>query len=116
MTLFPWAAKTAIKEAFIPPHKLSREFPEATVSHADGTWYYLPTLDSALVTNADGTGLSLYRREPKEVRAKIAEGARLHLELARRWPQLAKQYREALPRITSPQVWGETFAKHSVTD
>ena len=116
VTLFPWAAKTAIKEAFIPPHKLSREFPEATVSHADGTWYYLPTLDSALVTNADGTGLSLYRREPKEVRAKIAEGARLHLELARRWPQLAKQYREALPRITSPQVWGETFARHSVTD
>lgn len=116
LTLFPWAAKTAIKEAFVPPHKLSREYPEATVSHADGTWYYLPTLDSALVTNADGTGLSMYRREPEQVRAKIAEGARLHLELARRWPQLAKQYRDALPRITSPEVWGETFAKHSVTD
>jgi galactofuranosylgalactofuranosylrhamnosyl-N-acetylglucosaminyl-diphospho-decaprenol beta-1,5/1,6-galactofuranosyltransferase len=111
--LVPWAVRTVLKQTVKPVRELSREHPEASVAHMDSAWYALASLDSAVVSNADGTGASWYQRDPQQVRALVAESVRLHTELFGRWEALAQQYREALPRITSPEVWARTFAANS---
>lgn len=108
--LLPWTLSTVVRQTFMPPRPLSRDFPETVVPHMDNKWYWMPRFDSALVTSADGTGASVYQRDPASVRRLTAESLRLHGELARRWESLAREYQEALPRITSPQEWARTFA------
>nr|WP_269779378.1 glycosyltransferase [Propioniciclava soli] len=110
--LIPWTLSTIVRQVALPPRELSRTYPEAAIRHADSKWYWMPRFDSALVTNADGTGASLHQRDPAQVRALTWESVRLHAELARRWEALAKEYRDALPRITSPESWAETFARN----
>lgn len=113
--LLPWTVRTVVKQIATPVHELAKDFPQATVPHADSKWWYLATLDSAIVSNADGTGASFYRRDPQTVRDQIAHSLRLHTELGRRWDELSKAYREALPRITSVEAWEKTFLANTIT-
>lgn len=92
-----------------PPRALSRTHPEAEVRAADAKWYRLGTLDSAVVSMNDGTSAALYRRDPETFRAQLAKTLEIHERLKREWPRLAAEYREALPRITSPETWEETL-------
>jgi len=110
--LIPWALRTVLKQTLRPVRDMAKEYPEATVAHMDGHWSYLATLDSAIVSNADGTGASWYRRDPAQVRELMAESTRLHAELLSRWDELSEQYRAALPEITSVQAWARTFAEN----
>jgi galactofuranosylgalactofuranosylrhamnosyl-N-acetylglucosaminyl-diphospho-decaprenol beta-1,5/1,6-galactofuranosyltransferase len=93
-----------------PVRELSSEHPESIVPHVDQRWWRLAQLDSALVSSADGTTASWYRRDPREFREQVARSARLHARLYREWPALAARYREALPELTSPEAWKPTFA------
>jgi galactofuranosylgalactofuranosylrhamnosyl-N-acetylglucosaminyl-diphospho-decaprenol beta-1,5/1,6-galactofuranosyltransferase len=92
-----------------PPRKLSRTNPEAEVRAEDAKWYRLGTLDSAIVSMNDGASAALYRRDPETFRAQLAKTVEIHERLKREWPRLAREYREALPRITSPEAWEETL-------
>ena len=114
--LIPWTVKTVLRQVIKPPRALSREYPEAAVANADSKWYWMPRFDSALVTNADGTGASLYRRDPALVRELTAESLRLHADLLTRWESLGAEYRRALPQITSPEAWAKTFAANAVEE
>jgi galactofuranosylgalactofuranosylrhamnosyl-N-acetylglucosaminyl-diphospho-decaprenol beta-1,5/1,6-galactofuranosyltransferase len=86
------------------------EHPEALVPAMDARWWRLSQLDSAIVSSADGSGASWYKRQPKEFRSMFARSLRLHQQLLRDWEKLAKEYSEALPEFTSPTAWKETFA------
>ena len=114
--LIPWTISTIVRQVVLPPRELSREYPEAAVANADSKWYWMPRFDSAVVTSADGTGASVHRRDPALVRRLTGESIRLHAEMGRRWESLAASYREALPRITSPEAWAATFAANSVDE
>lgn len=114
--LLPWTVATLVKQVVRKPRDLSRRHPETVVAHMDNKWYWMPRFDSALVTSADGTGASVYQREPARVRALTAESLRVHAELTRRWESLAASYREALPRITSPAEWHATFERNAVDE
>ena len=69
--------------------------------------------DSAVVSNAEGTGASWYKRDPKQLREMMAESAKLHAALLKNWSKLSAQYKAALTEITSIEAWEKTFAKHS---
>ncbi|RLP07106.1 glycosyltransferase family 2 protein [Propionibacterium australiense] len=115
-TLIPWAATVAIRQVFKKPTELSRSYPERAVARGDAAWYYLPKLDSALVSNSTGNGVSLYQRDPQQARKFLGKDLVLHAQLAKAWPRLARTYRQALPRITSMEEWGKTFAKYPEQD
>ena len=85
------------------------EHPEATVAAMDARWWRLSQLDSALVSSADGSGASWYKRDSDKFRAMMARSIRLHQQLLANWDELSSSYKQALPRYTSPQAWGETF-------
>lgn len=85
------------------------EHPEALVPAMDARWWRLSQLDSAVVSSADGSGASWYKRQPKQFKSMIARSAKLHQQLFRDWEKLARSYSEALPEFTSQDAWKETF-------
>jgi galactofuranosylgalactofuranosylrhamnosyl-N-acetylglucosaminyl-diphospho-decaprenol beta-1,5/1,6-galactofuranosyltransferase len=112
----PWAVKTVAKQLGFKPRELSRRHPEAIVPNQDARWWYLASLDSAVVSNAEGTGASFYQRDPEQMRRQLARSAKLHEELLANWPELSRTYKAALDGITSPEAWGETFRQNGVVD
>jgi galactofuranosylgalactofuranosylrhamnosyl-N-acetylglucosaminyl-diphospho-decaprenol beta-1,5/1,6-galactofuranosyltransferase len=113
VNLVPWAAKTVARQLIRPVPPSSRVRPQANVAHQDNRWWRLSQFDSAVVSNAEGTGASWYQRDPKQLREMLAESARLHAILLRDWPKLSARYKAALPAITSFEAWKKTFDEHT---
>jgi len=89
------------------PENVAR--PEVEFGKDDAHWWRLPAFDSALVSTADGAGKNIYTRDRKKYRRMLRDTMRLHTELQRRWPELQKQYRAALPDLVSPVSWQQIF-------
>ncbi|MCU1633955.1 MAG: glfT, partial [Micrococcaceae bacterium] len=83
--------------------------PEANVPAMDARWWRLSQLDSALVSSADGSGASWYKRDATQFQAMLKRSMVLHRRLLARWDGLAEEYQKALPEFTSQQAWAETF-------
>lgn len=92
------------------------EIPEERVGAAAARWWRLSHLDSAVVTSADGTGVSLYVRDPKIFRDYLRRSLRLHRRALARWSDLQKEYRDAMGGFTSPEQWKATFAANAVDE
>ena len=107
-----WTAKTLVKQLVTSPKQRAAENPQATIPHLDAKWWRLSAYDSALVSNAEGTQVSWYKRDPRQVREMLAEAITAHLALHRGWNTLRDRYREAAPRITSFEAWERTFAEN----
>nr|WP_283774958.1 glycosyltransferase [Brachybacterium equifaecis] len=104
-----WTATSLVKQLAVAPRESARRNPEAAVAQQDARWWRLAKYDSALVSNAEGTRVSWYRRDPGEARALLAEAARTHLDLYRRWPELQERFRSAARDLTSFESWERTF-------
>ena len=61
------------------------------------------------MSTTDGTAASWYRREPKEFQRLLRRTIRIHEQFALDWPRLSKEYRAALPELTSMNGWESTF-------
>src|SRR5699024_9642638 len=104
--------KTLVKQLIAPPRPRAEKNPQAAVPHLDAKWWRLSAYDSALVSNAEGTQVSWYKRDPQKVREMLGEAISAHLRLHREWNTLSEAYREATPRITSFEAWERTFAEN----
>ena len=87
----------------------AHDTPEQEVAAADAGWWSLARLDSALVATADGGGLAWLRRSRGDAAAALGEAIEVHRELLARWPELASQYRGALPELTGEEAWRRTL-------
>lgn len=106
-----FTAGMLLRHWFTKPTAANVERPEVELAKRDATWFRVPGFDSALVSTADGSGKSWYSRDPRLFRSMLRESIRLHRELGRQWDTLARQYREALPEITSVEAWRKTFER-----
>lgn len=106
-------ARGAIKQV-MKPSELSMKYPQTTVPHLDLKWWKLMQFDSALVSSADGTSVSWYKRDPQLAKDILQRSIAIHTRLAKEWPRLAEEYRKALPELVSPEAWHKTFeaSKH----
>ncbi len=93
----------------LPVRGLAMKHPEVNIAHVDLKWWLLAQFDSALVSSADGTSAAWYKRRPEKFRDLVSRSLTLHTQLAKEWPQLAQQYKDALPELSSPKTWHETF-------
>jgi galactofuranosylgalactofuranosylrhamnosyl-N-acetylglucosaminyl-diphospho-decaprenol beta-1,5/1,6-galactofuranosyltransferase len=116
ITLLPWAAKTVARQLLRPVSSTSAERPQTSIAHQDNRWWRIAQFDSAVVSNAEGTGASWYRRDPKRVREMLAESTRLHAALLRDWQTLSKEYKAAMPELTSLDSWKKIFAEHTQSE
>jgi galactofuranosylgalactofuranosylrhamnosyl-N-acetylglucosaminyl-diphospho-decaprenol beta-1,5/1,6-galactofuranosyltransferase len=108
-------AKGAIKQV-LPPSDLAQKYPETNVPHLDLKWWKLMQFDSALVSSADGTSVSWYKRDPQLAKDLLQRSVAIHARLAKEWPQLAEEYRKALPDLVSPETWHATFEQSNKKD
>ncbi|GAA2175153.1 glycosyltransferase [Arthrobacter parietis] len=111
--LMPWAAKTIVRQLSKPIAASSKERPQAFIAHQDNKWWRMSQYDSAVVSNAEGTGASWYQRDPRKLRSMLAEAASLNAQILREWPRLRESYRNELTSITSFEAWKQTFDAHS---
>ena len=96
-----------------PVREMSRQYPEAELPSMDSGWFNLVKYDSAVVSMNDGSSVALYQRDPAHYRDLMKRTVEIHRRFHREWPELARQYREALGEITSPEAWEKTFAPYT---
>ncbi|GMA20324.1 glycosyltransferase [Arsenicicoccus piscis] len=99
----------AVARQFRPLRPGAYDNPQTQVAHKDNKWWNVAQHDSALVTNAEGTGIAWYRRRPEQMRSMLMQSSLNHARLLAEWKSLRETYQEALPRITSFEAWEKTF-------
>jgi len=92
------------------PESSAVERPQVNISANSALWFLLGNLDSATVSNADGSGVAFRRRDPKVFRELAARTAHNYKRLIAEWPKLVEQYRAAVPELTSVESWRKVFS------
>lgn len=99
----------AVLRQFMSPSTGHKQHPQTEIAFKDSKWWNIAQWDSVLVTNAEGTGIAWYKRDPKQMRKMMAESASNQAKILRDWPRLRAQYKKALPQLTSFGLWEELF-------
>ncbi|MFE7418580.1 glycosyltransferase [Rhodococcus sp. NPDC057529] len=92
-----------------PAHEEHHERPQLNVPTLDARWFLLSQVDGVTVTTADGRGVVYRKRNPKLALALLKEAIRLRRELAQRFPELKREYQDAVPALTSKERWERVF-------
>ncbi|MGG5171218.1 glycosyltransferase [Pseudarthrobacter sp. J1738] len=114
--IIPWGLKTLKRQLLAEVSSADAERPQARISHQDNKWWSVSQFDSAVVSNADGTGASWYKRNPELARTLLKDSAKNTAQLVRRWDDLAAEYRATMPTLCTQEVWAHTFAQHTISD
>ncbi|MAP62558.1 MAG: glycosyl transferase [Microbacterium sp.] len=80
---------------------------EVRLSAGQARWWRLWRYDSAVVESAATGEPHLFVRNRNLARRLLRDSIRLHRELRRRWPELARRYRDA--DLVSPERWRDTL-------
>jgi galactofuranosylgalactofuranosylrhamnosyl-N-acetylglucosaminyl-diphospho-decaprenol beta-1,5/1,6-galactofuranosyltransferase len=71
----------------------------------DARWFRLSTLDGATVTTADGRGAVYRQRDRDKMFALLWQSLRRQRQLLRRFDEMRRAYRDALPVLSSKEKW-----------
>lgn len=85
------------------------ETPQLNVPTLDARWFLLSQVDGVTVTTADGRGVVYRKRDPRIAARLFKESLRLRRELAERFPDLKREYKAAVPELTSKERWERVF-------
>lgn len=85
------------------------EQPQLNVPTLDARWFLLSQVDGVTVTTADGRGVVYRKRDPRIAARLFKESLRLRRELAERFPELKREYKAAVPELTSKERWERVF-------
>jgi galactofuranosylgalactofuranosylrhamnosyl-N-acetylglucosaminyl-diphospho-decaprenol beta-1,5/1,6-galactofuranosyltransferase len=81
------------------------ERPQLNVATQDARWFLLCKVDGVTVTTADGRGVVYRQRNRAKMVALLRASLRQHVLLARKFNQMRRVYRDALPVLSSKQKW-----------
>jgi galactofuranosylgalactofuranosylrhamnosyl-N-acetylglucosaminyl-diphospho-decaprenol beta-1,5/1,6-galactofuranosyltransferase len=93
----------------LPAKPQHHERPQLNIAARDARWFLLSRIDGATVATSDGRGVAYRKRNPKTFWMLLSKSLGSHLQLAREWPRLRRQYRNAKPELTSLESWGRIF-------
>jgi galactofuranosylgalactofuranosylrhamnosyl-N-acetylglucosaminyl-diphospho-decaprenol beta-1,5/1,6-galactofuranosyltransferase len=102
-------ASLALLHNLSEPEASTASRPQINVPAENARWFLLGNLDSATVSNADGSGVAFRRRDPRIFRELLLRVIRNHRRLLQEWPRLKRVYRDALPELTSVESWRKVF-------
>ena len=91
------------------PDPDARARPQINVPARNARWFLLGTLDSATVSNADGSGVAFRTRDPEQFRALLGRTVALYRRLVADWARTSRSYRAAVPELTSVDAWRRVF-------
>ncbi|MGH3787369.1 MAG: glycosyltransferase [Pseudonocardiaceae bacterium] len=102
-------ALSTVSRHLCSPRPQTRARPQINVPAHNARWFLLGMVDSATVSNADGTGVAFRRRNPQQFRSLLARTITLYRRLVTEWDVTAERYRAAVPELTSVDSWERTF-------
>lgn len=102
-------ASVALLHNLRTPNAEAATQPQVTVPADNALWYLLGNLDSATVSNADGSGVAFRKRDPEIFRELSRRAVHNYRRLAREWPRIRETYRAAAPELTSVESWRKIF-------
>jgi galactofuranosylgalactofuranosylrhamnosyl-N-acetylglucosaminyl-diphospho-decaprenol beta-1,5/1,6-galactofuranosyltransferase len=85
------------------------ERPQLNVPTQDSRWFLLCTVDGVTVTTADSRGVVYRQRDRAKMFALLRASLRRQRKLLRRFDELRRTYRDALPMLSGVQQWEEVF-------
>src|SRR6185312_17297572 len=94
------------------PDPRTRERPQINVPARNARWFLLGMVDSATVSNADGSGVTFRKRDPRQFRILLVRTIALYRRLVAEWAIVSQRYRAALPELTTVDRWERMFARH----
>ena len=89
-----------------PPHHVR---PQLNVPTQDSRWFLLCTVDGVTVTTADSRGVVYRQRDRAKMLALLRASLRRQRQLRRRFDDMRKAYRDALPTLSGVQQWEAVF-------
>jgi galactofuranosylgalactofuranosylrhamnosyl-N-acetylglucosaminyl-diphospho-decaprenol beta-1,5/1,6-galactofuranosyltransferase len=98
------------------PEPQTRDRPQINVPAGNARWFLLGMVDSATVSNADGSGVAFRKRDPQQFRALLARTIVLYRRLVAEWDVTAHRYRAAVPDLTSVESWETMFDQRGEED
>jgi galactofuranosylgalactofuranosylrhamnosyl-N-acetylglucosaminyl-diphospho-decaprenol beta-1,5/1,6-galactofuranosyltransferase len=81
-----------------------------SVTLEDSQWWHVSLFRKVVVTDASEQGVRVREYQPELSRQLLREVAAVCVRLFREGPQAARQYREAVPSLTSRENWHRLFA------
>jgi galactofuranosylgalactofuranosylrhamnosyl-N-acetylglucosaminyl-diphospho-decaprenol beta-1,5/1,6-galactofuranosyltransferase len=102
-------ASKALLHNLKEPTQEAADRPQLNIPAASARWFLLGSLDSATVSNADGSGVAFRRRDPEEFRKLGARAMANYRKLGKEWSRLREAYRAALPELTSAESWKQVY-------
>ncbi|MBV8965794.1 MAG: glycosyltransferase family 2 protein, partial [Mycobacteriaceae bacterium] len=79
--------------------------PQLNVPTQDARWFLLSKYDGVTVTTADGRGVVYRQRDRAKMLSLLAASLRRQRKLGRRFDEMRRIYRDALPVLSSTQRW-----------
>ncbi|MGH4011065.1 MAG: glycosyltransferase, partial [Pseudonocardiaceae bacterium] len=102
-------ALSTISRHLRSPAPQTRIRPQINVPARNARWFLLGMVDSATVSNADGSGVAFRKRDPQQFRALLTRTIALYRRLVAEWDVTAERYRAAVPELTSVDSWEQMF-------
>ncbi|MGX7823611.1 glycosyltransferase [Actinokineospora sp. 24-640] len=104
-------ASKAVLHNLRAPQAAAAERPQVNVPAGKALWFLLGNLDSATVSNPDGSGVAFRRRDPAQFRELSKQAATTYRRLITEWPRLKAEYRDAFGDLTSVESWRKVFQR-----
>jgi galactofuranosylgalactofuranosylrhamnosyl-N-acetylglucosaminyl-diphospho-decaprenol beta-1,5/1,6-galactofuranosyltransferase len=79
--------------------------PQLNVPTQDSRWFLLCNVDGVTVTTADSRGVVYRQRDRAKMVALLRQSLHRQRELAKRFDEMRRAYRDAYPVLTSKQKW-----------
>ena len=79
--------------------------PQLNVPTQDSRWFLLCNVDGVTVTTADSRGVVYRQRDRAKMLRLLTQSLRRQRRLAKRFDEMRRVYREALPVLSSTQKW-----------
>jgi galactofuranosylgalactofuranosylrhamnosyl-N-acetylglucosaminyl-diphospho-decaprenol beta-1,5/1,6-galactofuranosyltransferase len=95
----------------LPAKPEHHDRPQLNIAARDARWFLLSRIDGATVATSDGRGVAYRKRNPKTFWLLLSKTVTAHAQLARDWPRLRRQYRNARAELTSPESWARVFGR-----
>ena len=92
------------------------ERPQLNVPTQDSRWFLLCNVDGVTVTTADGRGVVYRQRDRRKMLSLLTQSLRRQRKLARRFDEMRRVYREALPVLKSKEKWESVLSPASGPD
>ena len=86
--------------------------PQVNVATQDARWFSLSRVDGVTVTTADGRGVVFRQRDRAKMFELLRESLKRQALLGRKFNRMRREYRAALPTLTSTQKWETVLLDH----